>query len=423
MKNKFAIFGLLLFSLLLFGCVFPWSSRGQSGIDSNASIVVTQASPTDVTLAQGGSVLLKIDDQLVNVSMKQLGSTEALYSLSTQDNPTEEVTVLTDGTFTYVDLDNDASPNLKLRVKQLLASSTQLEVTKVAAILAGVKLAPKMCTEGFAKASSANIVFVLDKSRSMDYPVNQENYSDAPADLLEQIQILRQKFPVLASSLSDEDLGTYLGSGDCYDVPQSARVQCQEVQDAFDASRTILMGSDSLYDKYSKMGAAKRTASNVLSTIRSMQRLSKANVSVALVSFSGYAYTDEPLTTDFSLVQEGINRISTSSATNIGGALREAFTQFDQSSADNKIIVFLTDGRPSEGLTSSQIVAEYGDRFSTDKVVIHTIGLGLIEQEVDKNLLQTLATRSNGTYSFVSSGNELKTAFESALGVGNIKCG
>ncbi len=183
-----------------------------------------------------------------------------------------------------------------------------------------------------------------------------------------------------------------------------------------------MKGSDEFYNKFSKMAAAKKTASNVLSVVKSMQRLSKANVSVALVSFSRDADIDARLTIDFSIIQEGINDISTSPSTNIGDGLRKAFAQTTGKTADNNIIVLLTDGRPSSGLTSGQIISEFGDRASDEKTVIHAIGLGLIEQEVDKNLLQALATQSRGSYSFVSTGDELKTAFETALGVGNIKC-
>ncbi len=214
--NSKILFSVLLFTgVLFFGCIFELNDQTGSG---GSAIVVRQSSPADVQLAQGASVLLKIDDKLVNVSLRRLSDTEAVYLLAA-----EEVTVLTDGTTTYVDLDGDSAPNLRLRVKKLLNSVPDLEVSQTAPVASGT-LVPKMCTEGFAKASTANVVFVLDKSLSMDYPVKQNDYPGAPANLLTHIETLKQKLPQLASEVTDEQLGEFLGSGDCDDIPESSKI-------------------------------------------------------------------------------------------------------------------------------------------------------------------------------------------------------
>ncbi|MBI4406447.1 VWA domain-containing protein [Candidatus Micrarchaeota archaeon] len=399
-------------SFLLFGCTQP------------SDVPALSASrPIDLNLEQGESAVIAVDDASVKVLLRDITPEELLYLLSSaQDATPEEVLVLTDGTSTFVDLDSDAVPDVKLRVKE--ASSGSVPVVEISRVPSSrvARVAPKMCVEGFARASTASVVFILDRSLSMDYPARQESFDEVPPELRQQMEILQEKLPQLAAAVTEEELGLYLGSGVCRNVPSEQRELCNEVDDAFETSREIMRDSPSLYNEYSKMSAAKQTASTVLNAVRSAQRLSKAEVSVALVSFADYASIDTPLTSDFTYVQEGINDIETSPSTNIGDGLRDAFSELEAGDADNKVFVLLTDGRPSSGLTSSQITQEFVSRAKEAGVVIYTIGFGLIEEEIDGQLLETLAQDTSGSYSFASTGEELSRAFETALGVGRITC-
>ncbi len=404
------VFGILLLS----GCLQVEMQ------DSNAR-ELTNSNPLELTLAEGDKAVLKVDRALLEIGLAALSEGEATYTLSKQGGDVvENVLVLTDGTVTNVDLDGDGQPNLELQVTSLVNNTPGLRVVKIAVVESD--LAPKMCTEGFERASSAVVVFAIDTSRSMDYPTNPENTEEIPTDLLEQMEVLRDKLPQLAEATDAEEFGAYLGSGNCIDVSREHRALCEEVETAFETSRDILRDSPSLYNKYSKMSAAKKTASQVLNAVRSAQRLSKADVEVALVSFTESATIERRLTSDFSLVQEEINDLRTSPSTNIGDAMRKSFEALEEKTADHVVLVLLTDGRPSTGLTSEQIIDEYALRASGENVAIYTIGFGLIEDEVDEELLETLASQTEGSYAFAKTSEELLQAFENALGIGTLRC-
>lgn len=98
---------------------------------------------------------------------------------------------------------------------------------------------------------------------------------------------------------------------------------------------------------------------------------------IGLVVFSGESYTRVPLTLDYKLLKENIKGVKTSTnikmGTAIGVALGNAVARLNDSTADSRVVILLTDGENNTGLidpqTALKIAKGYGIR-------IYTIGVG-----------------------------------------------
>lgn len=108
---------------------------------------------------------------------------------------------------------------------------------------------------------------------------------------------------------------------------------------------------------------------------------------------------------------EALNYISNIDAygmTNISGAFSEAVPQFSQSSENTaNIIIFLTDGIPTTGITSTENLVNHindlVDQTETD-LMINTFGIG---GDVNKQLLNLIAAENQGICQFLED-NELE---------------
>lgn len=124
------------------------------------------------------------------------------------------------------------------------------------------------------------------------------------------------------------------------------------------------------------------------------------NDRISLVVFGGDAYTKVPLTFDHSVVKEitskiSINDITSSNRTAIGMGLGVALNRLKNSNSKSKVVILMTDGENNSGemspLSATQMAKEMG-------IKVYTVGIGARENEIDENLLQTMANESNGRY-------------------------
>ena len=100
---------------------------------------------------------------------------------------------------------------------------------------------------------------------------------------------------------------------------------------------------------------------------------------IGLIVFSGESYTRVPLTLDYDILLENLSRVSVVSAsqirqgTAIGVALTNASARLRGSSAESRVVVFLTDGDNNAGsidpLTAMKIAKK-------ENVKVYTIGVG-----------------------------------------------
>lgn len=156
----------------------------------------------------------------------------------------------------------------------------------------------------------------------------------------------------------------------------------------------------------------------------------RENDRIAIVAFSGEAYTQCPLTIDHGILENRIKQLKSGlipDGTALGDGLAVSINRIRQSKAKSKVIILLTDGVNNAGsidpLTASDLAKTYGIR-------VYTIGVGTkglapypyrtpfgiqyqnVKVEIDENLLSGIARETGGTYFRATSKNKLKEIFD-----------
>ncbi|MEM9292951.1 MAG: VWA domain-containing protein [Acidobacteriota bacterium] len=142
----------------------------------------------------------------------------------------------------------------------------------------------------------------------------------------------------------------------------------------------------------------------------------RGNDQIGLVVFGDQAFTQCPLTLDHSIVATLLEDIEIGMAgdgTAIGSALGVAVKRLQDSKADSKVIVLLTDGRNNAGVLAPTKAAEVAAAFG---IKVYTIGAGAQGQapflvdtffgrqvvyedvEIDEETLRTIAETTGGKY-------------------------
>ena len=137
---------------------------------------------------------------------------------------------------------------------------------------------------------------------------------------------------------------------------------------------------------------------------------------IGLVIFSREAFTQCPLTIDYSVLRNLLNDIKSGmieDGTAIGNAIANGVNRLKDSQAKSKIIIMLTDGINNAGevnpISAAQIAKTFGIR-------IYTIGVGtkgeapypvqtpfglkyqMVPVEIDEAVLKEIASLTNGKY-------------------------
>ncbi len=156
----------------------------------------------------------------------------------------------------------------------------------------------------------------------------------------------------------------------------------------------------------------------------------RENDRIAVVAFSGEAYTQCPLTIDHGILENRIRQLKSgviTDGTALGDGLAVSINRIRQSDAKSKVIILLTDGVNNAGsidpLTASDIAKTYGIR-------VYTIGVGTrglapypyktpfgiqyqnVQVEIDEALLKQIADETGGTYFRATNKGRLKAVFE-----------
>lgn len=143
---------------------------------------------------------------------------------------------------------------------------------------------------------------------------------------------------------------------------------------------------------------------------------------VGLIVFAGDAYTQFPLTTDYSAANLFLDVVDVDAVpnpgTDIAAAITRAMESFDFQDATTKVIVIITDGESTEG-----DVFEAADEAAKKGVLLYTIGMGspagapipvygtggqmdfkrdrmgnVVVSRLDEQALERIATTGNGKY-------------------------
>ena len=151
-----------------------------------------------------------------------------------------------------------------------------------------------------------------------------------------------------------------------------------------------------------KLEQAKQAASYVLEHLNPEDRF---NVTAFSTGVKHFAYELQP-PSEASRAAEWIGRMQALGGTNINEALLQALTLNDQEgkSSRPKVVLFLTDGLPTEGITEvSQILANVRSTAGSS-LRLFSFGVG---DDVNTILLDSLAEENRGLVSYVRSGERI----------------
>ncbi|MBC8344011.1 MAG: VWA domain-containing protein [Bacteroidetes bacterium] len=156
----------------------------------------------------------------------------------------------------------------------------------------------------------------------------------------------------------------------------------------------------------------------------------RANDRIGLVVFAAESFTQCPITTDHKVLTNLISEIKSGiieDGTAIGLGLSTAIDRLKDSGGKSKVVILLTDGENNTGFINPMTAVEIAQTFG---VRIYTIGVGTIgtapypvqtpfgmsyqdmEVRIDEDLLQDIASLTNGAYFRATSNNKLKEIYE-----------
>ncbi len=136
----------------------------------------------------------------------------------------------------------------------------------------------------------------------------------------------------------------------------------------------------------------------------------------SVVKFAAYATTLVPLTNNIEMLTNSIDQIvnnggsscDSEAGTNGSDGLNSALVELENSKADLRYIIFMTDG---EDTTRSYEYSDIIDRAQKSGVTIFSIGMG----ESDETLLRNIAESTGGTYFFATSADRVENSDEDSL--------
>ena len=105
---------------------------------------------------------------------------------------------------------------------------------------------------------------------------------------------------------------------------------------------------------------------------------------VGLIVFAAEAYTQVPLTLDYSFLQRMLEEVeigAVEDGTAVGTALATAVNRLKDSEAESKVAILLTDGRNNRGQIDPRTAAEVANTMS---VRVYAIGVGSSEESVEE---------------------------------------
>jgi Ca-activated chloride channel family protein len=201
------------------------------------------------------------------------------------------------------------------------------------------------------------------------------------------------------------------------DSSQTTNIEGIDIALAIDVS-----GSMKAMDfKPNRLEAAKETAEKFID--------GRPNDRMALVVFSGEAYTQCPLTTDHQVIKDLLKPLKNGmieDGTALGDGLATAINRIKDSKAISKVVILLTDGVQNMGsldpVTASKLAQKFGIR-------VYTIGVGSrgeapmkvqgpfgdqivrVPVQIDEEILKEVAKNTDGKYFRATNNQSLDDVF------------
>lgn len=151
---------------------------------------------------------------------------------------------------------------------------------------------------------------------------------------------------------------------------------------------------------------------------------------IGLVLFSGEAFTQCPLTTDYAVLMNLFSEIETGmieDGTAIGNGLLNSVNRLKESQAQSKVIILLTDGVNNRGEADPVTAAEIAEKYN---IRIYTVGVGKtghapypvqtpfglqyqqMEVKIDEESLQSIADITGGQYFRATNNKKLEQIYK-----------
>ena len=158
----------------------------------------------------------------------------------------------------------------------------------------------------------------------------------------------------------------------------------------------------------------------------------RTNDRIGLVIFAGEAFTQCPLTLDYGVLTELIDKVQVAprdwDGTAIGNGIATAVMRLKDSKARSKVIILLTDGRNNAGEINPLTAAQVAQTFD---IRVYTIGAGTrgsalypvddplfgrryvsMPVEIDEDLLRKVAAQTNGQYFRATDTEKLRQIYQ-----------
>ena len=145
----------------------------------------------------------------------------------------------------------------------------------------------------------------------------------------------------------------------------------------------------------------------------------RKNDRIGIVLFAGESYTQCPLISDYNILNTFLDdikfgtKMGINDGTAIGKGLTVAINRIRNTKSKSKVIILLTDGINSTGISpidAASIAKDYN-------IKIYTIGLGskiynpFGDKLIDEDLLREIAELNNGTYNRATDNNSLQQIY------------
>ena len=177
--------------------------------------------------------------------------------------------------------------------------------------------------------------------------------------------------------------------------------------------------------KPNRLIALKKVASNFIRN--------RTNDRIGIVVYAGESYTKTPITSDKSIIQNSLSKITydgvIEDGTAIGMGLATSVNRLKDSKAKSKVIILLTDGVNNSGFIDPKIATELAVEYN---IKTYTIGLGsngnarapigvlpngkfqygITKVEIDEELLKRIANMTGGLYFRATDIKKLEEIYE-----------
>ncbi len=195
--------------------------------------------------------------------------------------------------------------------------------------------------------------------------------------------------------------------------PQSGTRKQEIVTEGIDIMLVLDVSSSMLAEDFkpkNRLEAAKAVAAEFIK--------GRTNDRIGLVIFAGEAFTQCPLTLDYGVLLELLDKVEVApqdwDGTAIGNSLATAVARLKSSRAKSKIIILLTDGKNNAGEVDPMTAAQIAQAFN---IRVYTIGAGTrgtalypvedpvfgkryvpMKVDIDEELLKRVAAQTGGQY-------------------------